>query len=61
MTDADEVAIPQDSNGNVTSIIKDGDYVTYSCPEGYTGSGTQKVDCNDGIWEQHEQFTCTGG
>lgn len=61
ITDADENAIPRNSNGSVSTTILHGDVVTYTCPEGYIGSGTQTVDCNDGVWEPHEQFTCTDG
>ncbi|KAJ8022332.1 hypothetical protein HOLleu_37198 [Holothuria leucospilota] len=59
MVDSAEEAISRNSNGVETSVIMDGDYVTYSCPDGYTSIGTAMVTCVDGTWGPHDIFYCT--
>ncbi|KAJ8029788.1 hypothetical protein HOLleu_29274 [Holothuria leucospilota] len=56
--DAGPNSIVQDSSGNTVTVVQDGDYVIYSCPEGYTGDGTSKVICTEGEWEPHIPFRC---
>lgn len=59
-TDADDRAIPKNSDGNVGNIIVDSDYVVYECPPGYTSEGTSIVQCNNGTWADHYIFMCYG-
>ncbi|KAJ8029579.1 hypothetical protein HOLleu_29011 [Holothuria leucospilota] len=56
--DAGPNSIVQDLNGDPVTVIKDGDFVVYSCPEGYTESGTNHVLCTDGNWVAHIPFKC---
>lgn len=59
-TDAGTKAVSKNSDGVITSTIKDGDYVIYSCPDGYTSSGDTIVACKDGMWNKHNTFECHG-
>ncbi|KAJ8026591.1 Coagulation factor XIII B chain [Holothuria leucospilota] len=59
-TDAESNVISQNPAGEETNIILHGQYVNYSCPEGYTGVGTRLVPCVDGSWGDHETYDCLG-
>ncbi|KAJ8026973.1 hypothetical protein HOLleu_31968 [Holothuria leucospilota] len=52
--------IAENSTDEVVTIVKDGEYVKYSCPDGYTGIGTSQVTCSDGVWDDPTQFVCLG-
>ncbi|XP_071819905.1 uncharacterized protein [Apostichopus japonicus] len=58
VTDAGPNAIATNPDGVETNIILDGDFVSYSCPEAFTSSGTLLVTCQDGTWDEHYQFQC---
>ncbi|PIK54692.1 putative complement factor H-like [Apostichopus japonicus] len=59
--DAGENVISKNSAGDVTETIDSGDFVMYSCPAGYSGTGSAQVGCTDGVWDTHQQFNCLAG
>lgn len=52
--------IATNSAGIETAIIQDGDYVLYSCPDGYMENGPATVSCSDGRWMISQPFSCIG-
>ncbi|XP_071819115.1 sushi, von Willebrand factor type A, EGF and pentraxin domain-containing protein 1-like isoform X8 [Apostichopus japonicus] len=59
-TDAGPNVISMNSVGEETNVIEDSDYVLYSCPDGFSASGTSSVTCTDGAWGPHQVFLCSG-
>ncbi|KAJ8026595.1 Complement factor H-related protein 5 [Holothuria leucospilota] len=55
-----ENVIATNSAGIETVIIQDGDYVQYSCPDGYMENGPATVACSDGTWMISQPFSCIG-